>query len=1127
MSISSSKAFSPFTRGSYPKLGNVLPFYAANKPLSSVLFHSKSVSIAFRTLSTNHQYISTFKHDKMPRAILTQVHPDHLLCSPSSKNKRFYSKKTKSEPSRELLEQVKKINAELKSRLERTEGEIKTLLGESKSELVVLKDKVNLLPTKVVNNINESKSKKWIISSGFGMVVGIPGLVFKAQLTDYFNKYFKGEINHIDFLDKNLSSTEDWIQTRNLTKLKNIFKTQEFTIQKIALIGISGSGKTTLAKQYALHYEQERKDQPEGIRTVFYGDMREYKTFKCMYRKFAEDLGVKVPAGASKEEIIREVNKKLITRPNWLFIVDNLDPKKYEKLKAFLPKRPEATLDFYSKWPEELEAFFTNSLKGKILLIAHEELEGAMSFNMQANTISEKEALNIFDVALGKNHWSLNQAHTSKRKLVRQLSYLPLAIKQSAIYFKYAKPTDSFDSLVDSYLTQLKSLIKMRTDGHKETVDASKLLEAMVSWQKKEKQAGGSFFHDLLKLNKDKLTFLIESKEEGSSRILVDIGPLLEAMQLTSIKSDERQKKFNSNDSLMTSFIGELQELREIKKVNLNQVDAKQLLKAIYSLNVQECMQIQNECKNFFTMIPFFNPYLINESLIRLWFEKKGKAELLESILDLLKDRSLISKVGQDGWEFHSFLQDSILEEIEKERKDLSNDFNDFLLFLTRNYKLDMRFADGYSLNKALVNHLEPLLKYAESLGRKDELIYCFAHLYNVLGNYHLQSNNFFEARKAFKKSLKLAGIEREVETAEKIWKLSGSQIRITALYAQALHYLGKIHFQEGKLPQAQEHFEKALAIQRNVLVNSVIEKIGDDIPQRKVVTSIAKRKLTDNTSQQKTFVDLVMKKELGSIAQRKVLGDIALKKILSDVDWDKNPNPFDIITFQRQGIGWILLEGNKEQLLDAEKLYLNLFKEKKIVEEKEERDEFNEGYCNLQLGRVYLKLAQLVSEEEERKRYYYKAQERLKKGGNESGSAFQGARRMLKEGHLKAGEVFLLLGTLYFDSNCPFGKPEKAKKYFKEAFKKASSSLKNEWSICAKSKHYLAKLYLKENNLEQALVTVTESIYYYDKLGKGLTRILPKEAEEAKQLKKELIEKMFKNNNNKKLMNLIAYVYA
>ncbi|WP_039385591.1 ATP-binding protein [Neochlamydia sp. TUME1] len=986
----------------------------------------------------------------MPRTIITQVCPGHSLSSPWPKNRCSYSRKTKNQPSGELREQVKNINAELKSRLGQAEGDIKTLLGESKSELGVLKDKVNLLPTEVVNNINKSKRGKWIIKFFVGALVAIPSVIFQDQITDYYNKWLKGGIKHIDFSNKISSFKEQWICTDNITELDNVFKMQKSTIQKLSLIGIPGSGKTTLAKQYALYYEQEKKDQPEGIRTVFYGDMRDDENFEYSYKKFAEDLGVEVSANAPIEEIISEVNKKLVKRPDWLFIVDNLDSKdlkKYEKLQAFLPKRPEERSDFYPKWPEDLKAFIKNSLKGKILLVAQEDIDGVESFNMQAHLISEDEALKIFNLTLGKEHGAFNQASTSKRKLLRQLSYFPLAIKQSAIHFKYAKPTDSFDSLVDSYLTQLKSVIKMRTDGHKETVDASKLLEAMESWQKKEQQAGGSFFNDLLKLNKDKLTLLIKSREEGSSRILVDIGPLLEAMQLTSIKSDERQIKFNSSDSLMTSFIGELQDLIliGIEKTDLNLVEADKLLKAIYSLNIQECKQAKNESEFLFSIIPFLNPYFIHESLLRLWFEEEKKSKLFESVINLLENHSLISRVGQEGWEVHPYMQ-KLIEEAYKPEGNNKKVFKEFILFLEKNYKLDMRFVDSYNPKRGLVNQIEPLWKLAGEHSLQDELKYCFVHLYNVLGNYHLQSNNLLEAQKAFKKSLELAGVQPENDTAETICKLAEKHKKLPALCAQAIHYLGKFYFHEQDLTQAGNHFSKAFAIQE----------------------------------------------------------EVSSKSALYD-----NPNPFDIITFQRQGIGSLLLKGEKEDLVEAEGLYLKIFGEKKFVRPGEKRDEFNEWYCNLQLGRVYHKLAQATSDKVEKETYYYNAQQRLEKVDSRDKAAFEGALQMFKKDHLKAGEIFLILGKLYLDSNCPFANAEVAKSHFKSAFKAASNSLKNDWRICGKSKYYLAKLYLKEKNLKQALIALNESIYYYNKLGKGLTRIPPKEAEKAKRLKNWLVERM------------------
>ncbi|KIC74694.1 hypothetical protein DB42_AZ00490 [Neochlamydia sp. EPS4] len=1017
MSISTSKSASPLSRSLYPRLEKVPSIYTRHKPNSSSLLYPNSISTLFHGSCISQQSISTFRHIRVTKVSTLESSPCRSIYPLIIKKRAFYSKKI----NRQFKIQERRIEEILK----KTIGAYRLInvqKGVSGKSLIETKDglqKVDLdtvqknsnadrksTDISMLEKIGKISKKPFYYLSLLGSIIGV---------WEFFVP--KEEINNIDLSPEVLSSLKGLIQIQSFNGLNDAFKAQESTIQKVAIIGTAGSGKTTLAKQYVKDYEKKMKSQTNTTRTVFFGDMKNIETFRYSYRKFAENLVGDLPLDAQESKVISEVNKKLANRPNWLFVIDNVDPINYESLQTFFP----------------------DSSKGKILLIAQEELNGIMSFNIQKNSISEEEALEIFQLNLGKDHWAFKQANTSKRELLRQVSYLPLAIKQAAIHFKYTQQANSFDPLVDSYLAQLESFTK-----------------------KPEKTHILNFFIDMLKFVK-------------------------------------------------------------VDKKDLTAIDVNQLLKGIYSLNIQECKRIQPKGEDCMFVISFFNPYFINESILRLWFKEKGKSDVFRSTLDLFENYSLIVRDGQGGWKVHPFLQEVLREKAEEKGEPPKKILTEFLYFLKKNYKLDMRFTNGYNPKQDLLNHLESLIEFAEKYNLKDELKPCFVHLYNVVGNYHVQSNNFFEARQAFKKSLQIAGVELEDLSFEKICKFPERHIELPALCAQAFHYLGRVHFHAGELSQAKEHFEIALDIQRNLLADIVLRKIVGEMTLRKGMGKITQRKLANDSLQKKTLLDIILKKELGDLAQRKVLGDIALKKVLSNIDLARNPNPFDIIIFQRQGLGWLLLEGNEQQVLEAEKLYLNLFKEKEIVGEKETRDEFNEGYCNLQLGKVYLKLAQISSEKYKKNDYYRKALERLEVGNKENG--FKGAVEMVQRDHIKAGEIFLSLGQLYLDIGCNSDAHKKQQECFEQAknyLEQALKYSKTDWRISAKSKHYLTKLYLEKNSPAEAFVAITESLYYYNKLGKGLTRIPPKEAQEAKQLKEEIVKRMLQND---KFINyLIAY---
>jgi hypothetical protein len=992
MSISSSPSSFPLTKGLYPKLGGALPLYSTAKPISSVFFHSRLAPSAFQHVFKSHQFISALKHDKKPRVLISELLPSRLVYSPCLPKRSFYSKKVNdplqqetSRLFRELKAELKDIEAEANTKADRFDAKLKIEIKRIESKLKKIPNEVKSeIGKKEHENFKKFYNKNLAYVKGmtpfdWAKKVGAPITAFaiyffRAQISDYIKKIFKKETAHID------------ITAENLLRVEDAFKSQEGSIKKVAIIGIAGSGRTHLAKQYVEHYEQNMRGQSDSIRTVFLGDGRDFGTFVQLYTKFAEDLGVKVPLDASQEVIIKEVNKKLAERPHWLFVIDNVEACIYEKLQAYFP----------------------NASKGKILLVAQENLKGVLSFDIQENMACQDEALKIFNFNLGEKHWAFQLANSSKRELARQLFYLPLAIKQAAIHLreenqKNDKQAESFISSISFYIDTLKSIAK--------------------------------------KDNKD------------------------------------------SSPGL----------------------DADMLLKAIFSLEIEKCEIKIRESEIIFSIIPFLCPIFVDESLLKSWFVNKGgKTELFAPILDLLEKSSLITLKEQNKWEIHPYLHKVLIDKASKEEKKSEAFFKEFVFFLAEKYGLDMRFVDGYNLNKSLVNLLEPLSKHAERLGLKDELNYCFVHLYNVLANYHLQSNNFFEAQKAFKESLRLAGIEPEKQTAEnlyqrmrdlnilrndnfhvrnsvniwqtfkknlnlaRIWPINQTSITLLhiideldkpdkkkelskkdllALCAQSIHYLGKIYFHTRDLNQAKNYFEKALYLHKKVITYPALHG---------------------------------------------------------------NPNPFDIITFQRQGIGWALLEGNKEDLKEAKNLYLKLFDEKKFTREGQKIDESNEWYCNLQLGRVYLKLAQATSDKEDKKKYYYKAQERLEKGGIKNEIAFRGALQMLKKDHLKAGEVCLMLGELYLDRSNTFkdlDKDEylnKAQEYFENALQMS----KADYMIGAKSKYYLARLYLEKGLFHQAYKAITESIQLFNKIGgKGLTKIVPKGFYEA-----EKIKEAFKN---------------
>ncbi|KIC76814.1 hypothetical protein DB41_EI00290 [Neochlamydia sp. TUME1] len=904
MSVSSSRSASSLSKSLYPKIGGSLSARAATKPTSSALFHSTSIPVTLKSLRISHPLVPAVSYGRMSKYAISRGHFNQKSCFPWPKGKRFYSKKLNVKPqpsSSKVFRELKKLHMEIKGRSDKN-GPGETFQTFISKGWQGFKNKTPF---------EKFKKLLWIPASG------IASKYLYSLAVDHLKKSLKVEVNPVSVPEEILFHKEAWVQTKNIDKLDRTFSSQQSTPQKLTITGIGGSGKTVLAKQYIEQYEQKMKGQQDKISTPFFGDMQDMESFFESYRKFAVELGVNVPLKAQKETIINEVNKMLAQRPDWLFVIDNVNSNNYEDLQAFLPQ----------------------DSKGKILMVSREKLNKVKNFDMQVNHLSEDEALEIFHLNLGKDHWALNQANNSKRDLAAQLSYLPLALKQAALYLKAAEPSASFDSIVSAYSDKLRNLMGISKEG------------------------------------------------------------------------------------------------------SMHSADASQGLKAVLLLSIEACEKQRSEAKVLFTILPFLNPHLIEEPLLKLWCKSQVKSsKSLTSLLDVMEGYGLIVRKAAEGWEIHSSLQELLLEKMNKEGKKAEQVLKDFLGMLKDNYSLNMSSKDSYYQTKAIENQWRFLSKSATDHQVTDELKHYFAHVCNVLGNYHLQSNNFFEARQAFEKSLELAGLQLKDQEAEEICKILKDHPELPALYSQTLHYLGIIHFHAREWEQAERYFNKAIDIQKEVAKNA----------------------------------------------------DVYI-----------NPNPVDLLIFQRQGPGWLLLEGNKDDLLKAEKLYLDLFQEKRFAPLGKEQDITNERYCNLQLGRVYLKLAQAASKEDEAVMYYQKALERLEKGGLEQGTSFQGAIRMRESGHRKAGEIYLVLGELFLDKNCPFKDLEKAKNCFKKAVELSEADLR----ICAKSNYYLTKLYWEKGRLDKAFKANTRSIQLYNQVGgKGLTKLPIPALSEAEKIKETLI---------------------
>jgi hypothetical protein len=245
-----------------------------------------------------------------------------------------------------------------------------------------------------------------------------------------------------------------------------------------------------------------------------------------------------------------------------------------------------------------------------------------------------------------------------------------------------------------------------------------------------------------------------------------------------------------------------------------------------------------------------------------------------------------------------------------------------------------------------LAENLLPRFQEANGLPSDKTTLFLLTSILNSVANNKLHTRQLEEGKQYFElvKQMCEASIGvfpstsklDESKDADFIEKLNAVDPRLVLSYTKALHYLGKISFQTAKTDKfsdlkANDYFYSAVRL---------FEKWKDN--------PLTKQNMSDTEFRE----------------------DIRVNAII----------------FQRQGLGWLLNESNNPADWDAAKqLYIKLYDE--------EAHPFNQYYCNMQLGKIYFKLAQQLSQKRETQTHYYqKAMERLKDGGAHKKCPYPGA---------------------------------------------------------------------------------------------------------------------------------------
>lgn len=347
--------------------------------------------------------------------------------------------------------------------------------------------------------------------------------------------------------------------------------------------------------------------------------------------------------------------------------------------------------------------------------------------------------------------------------------------------------------------------------------------------------------------------------------------------------------------------------------------------------------------------LPYIPHDRLSITLIEKWATSEKAYSLLSKNIETVQIQNSIQSLKKYGIlqemsgknEGFLYIDPSIYQEIIKHLPGKEKIIDPFFKFLSSNMKFDNTQDKYFEQNKYFRPYAEHLINSSEFKNNSEETIDFILNKINLLNNIannYLQDNSFSQSIHTFQQSKKLCEDLGEIPDKE---------------------------FQE----LSEEDQKKTLKI--------LLKK------DSKLADSLAKTLLNLG----KIYF------QMGEQTHAREYFDSAIK-VREALRIVNNSPDFDWIVVRRVGEGWPLLESNHpEDWKKAEVLYLQLLNEGK-------GDSFNTYYCNLELSRIYYKLAQLTPPRQTHIKgdYYTKAINRLRDGGIENGIAFEGSLIVLSK---------------------------------------------------------------------------------------------------------------------------------
>jgi Tfp pilus assembly protein PilF len=211
-------------------------------------------------------------------------------------------------------------------------------------------------------------------------------------------------------------------RAHELAEVRKALMSRDTKKRVIAIHGLGGIGKTQLALEYA---HSHRADY--GI--VWWIPSEEPATLALSYARLAPELGIRVPDGASLDDIRLGVRRALGERSDWLLVFDN------------------------APGPEDVRSFVPAERTGHVLITTRNPNWGDQATPWPLRPLAREES-----VTLLRRRTKLTGEDQSVGRLAHALGDLPLALEQAAACIVQTHST--FDDYLRRFETHWAELLR-------------------------------------------------------------------------------------------------------------------------------------------------------------------------------------------------------------------------------------------------------------------------------------------------------------------------------------------------------------------------------------------------------------------------------------------------------------------------------------------------------------------------------------------------------------------------------------------------------------------------------------------------------------------------------------------